>query len=306
MILILSLAVSVSFAASNPAGDGLSPEGLSMKTVVTDSSMWPGLGMGMFTAWDNSVMNGYMNTLIDNGFKQLRIDIPSYQDTEWVEASKEGVINAVSKGAKVIWGVSSNKYDNPAYTITSSNWPDFRQAILDAAMWAQENGVYEFQIGNEEEYHIDETTMTEVQLIKNLKAVATEVQSIFTNGKVSYSCGRYPVPNWVSLGKGDIDLLALNVYQGGTTFSDRWKTDISSMVNAFGSNGTYITEFNLSSVSLDSYSTDESVQAEALNEMIEYIKNSGMKRAFYFTWQTNAYGIIKSDGTYRQLWDKAF
>jgi len=51
---------------------------------------------------------------------------------------------------------------------------------------------------------------------------------------------------------------------------------------------------------------DESVQAEALNEMIEYIKNSGMKRAFYFTWQTNAYGIIKSDGTYRQLWDKAF
>ena len=181
MILILSLAVAVSFAASKPTSQTPAPGNQGVNT-ATDNSMWTGLGMGMFTAWDNSVMDSYISTLMANGFDQLRIDIPSYQDTEWLEASKRGVINAVSKGAKVIWGVSSNKYDDSSYTITASNWPNFRQAILDAAVWAQENGVYEFQIGNEEEYHIDETTMTEVQIIENLKDVATEVQSIFTNG----------------------------------------------------------------------------------------------------------------------------
>jgi len=306
MITMLFLVVFMTLAASKPVSSMNIRTDVTQKGEVLEGEKWPGLGMSMFTAWDNSVMDGYVDTLMTNGFDQLRIDIPSYQDTAWLEASKAGVINAVSKGAKVIWGVSSNKYDDPSYTITASNWPDFRQAILDAARWAQDNGVYEFQIGNEEEYHIDETTMTEVQIIKNLKAVATEVQSIFTNGKVSYSCGRYPLSNWISLGKGDVDLLALNVYQGGTTFSDRWKTDISGLVSAFGSSGTYITEFNLSSISLDSYSTDEGVQAEALSEMIDYIKGSGISRAFYFCWNDSKLGAMESGGTYRQLWGAYF
>ncbi|GAG91907.1 unnamed protein product, partial [marine sediment metagenome] len=175
-----------------------------------------------------------------------------------------------------------------------------------AAQWARNNGVYEFQIGNEEEYHIDETTMTEAQIIANLKSVATEVQSIFTNGKISYSCGQLLISDWVNTGKGDIDILAANVYQKHSSGYYNWQSDINNLVNAFGSNGAYITEFNLSGISLDSYSADEVVQAEALSEMIEYIEGSGITRAFYFTWQNNAHGVIKSDGTYRQLWDQAF
>jgi hypothetical protein len=264
---------------------------------------WSGLGMGLFSGCAS-----YIDTILANGFEELRIDIPDYQNAIWLNDSKATVTRAIGKGAKVIWGVSSNALNNTDYTITAENWPTFRQAILDAAQWAQDNGVFEFQLGNEEELHIDGTTMTEAQIIINLKSVAIDVKAIFTNGNVSYSCWQESINDWITAGKGDIDILASNIYIGGTTFDDTWKTNITNLVNTFGVDGTYLTEFNLSWSSLDDYSTDETVQAAALTEMIEYIKASGMTRAFYFTWKDDGeahFGVVKADGTYRLLWNQA-
>ncbi|GAH50078.1 unnamed protein product, partial [marine sediment metagenome] len=87
--------------------------------------------------------------------------------------------------------------------------------------------------------------------------------------------------------------------------SNKWKTDITKLVNAFGADGTYITEFNLSWSSLDDYSTDEAIQAAALTEMIEYIKASCITRALYYAWKSDEFGVVKDDGTYRLLWNQA-
>lgn len=258
---------------------------------------WSGLGMGLFFSWESGV-----DTMLANGFTNLRIDIPDYQDSDLIW-SKAMVIRTIAKGAKVVWGVTSNPGDNPDYIITAESWSTFRQAILDNAQWAQDNGVFEFQIGNEEEYHIDETTMTVEQLISNLKSVATEVKQIFTNGNVSYTCADEHIDDWVVAGKGDLDILASNIYKGGNGYySEPWKAKIDNLVNAFGVDGTYITEFNLSWSSLDDYSTDEAIQAADLTEMIGYIKASGITRAYYFCWK-GYLGVVKDDGTYRLLWD---
>ncbi len=260
---------------------------------------WPGLGMGLYY-----YLESYVDTLLANGFEYLRIDIPNYQDTEELYYSKAKLPGIIAKGAKIIWGVTSNPGDDEDYTITAKNWPTFRLAILDAAQWAQDNGVYEFQLGNEEESHVDGTTMTVDQIITNLKSIATEVKEIFTNGEISYSCNF--VSKWISAGKGDIDILAANIYRGGNgVYNDSWKTDITNLVNAFGAGGTYITEFNLSYSSLDDYSADEAVQAKAVTEMIEYIKASGMTRALFYFWKSDAYGVVKGDETYRLLWKQA-
>ncbi|MCL5072425.1 MAG: hypothetical protein M1308_16270 [Actinobacteria bacterium] len=299
-IIILTIIAGTTLAASKSTGR---VKGKNDSTAVSSQSRWSGLGLGMFS-WE-PYTNDDIDKLLANGFAEIRIDIPDFQDNAKMEESKKAVTYAVVRGAKVIWGVSSNKYNNPDYAITSSSWASFRQAILDAAKWAQDNGVYEFQLGNEEEYHIDETTMTQTQIIADLKSVAKDAQSIFTNGKISYSCGRYPIPDWVSAGKGDIDILALNIYMGDTTFSDNWKIAITDMINAFGPGGTYLTEFNLSSISLDSYSSDETVQVAGLSSMIEYIKGSGMTRALFFTLRANEFGAMKSDGSYRLLWEQA-
>ena len=271
-------------------------------------SKWAGLEISIISApaiCSNEEYDGWIDTLLANGFTEFR-ETPTYQNTTWLAGSKASIIRNVSKGAKYIWGVSSSDGN----TITSANWATFRQAILDAALWAQEHGVFEFQVGNEEEMHNDDDTLTDTQLRTNLKVVATEVQAIFTNGNVSYSCSANTtdINAWISIGKGDIDILACNIYRGGEgSFGDGWKTNITNLVNAFGVNGTYLTEFNLSYTSLDDYSADEAVQAVAITEMIDYIKASGMTRAFYHLWYHPwvPMGVLKDDGTYRLLWDQA-
>jgi len=300
IVITLLFVVVMSLAASKPVPNINTAKVKAQKGNESKYGKWSGLGMVLYSS-----QASYVDTLLANGFTELRIDIPDYQNTSWLAYSKAILPGIISKGAKVIWGVSSNAYNNTDYTITAKNWPTFKQAILDAAQWAQTNGVYEFQLGNEEEFHVDGDTLSEAQLIANLKSVATEVKGIFTNGNVSYSCAYDYISNWISGGKGDIDILASNIYMGGTTFNDTWKTEIDNLVNAFGADGTYITEFNLSWTSLDDYSTDETVQAAALTEMIKYIKASGMTRAFYYTWKNDEFGALKDDGTYRLLWSQA-
>jgi thiol-disulfide isomerase/thioredoxin len=261
--------------------------------------MWSGLGMVLVqTADSNEQYDSWLDTLMANGFTEFR-EIPNYDSADWLAGSKAAIIRNVGKGAKYIWGVASG------VTITSTNWPTFRQAILDAATWAQANGVFEFQLGNEEEIKVDGTTITAAQLIVNLKAVATDVQAIFTNGNVSYTCVFTYIDDWITAGKGNIDILASNLYKEIDGNPYDWETDITNMVNAFGGDGTYLTEFSLSNVSLDDYSTDEAVQAAAITEMVDCIKASGMTRAIYFLWYhpTFKMGVVKDDGTYRLLWN---
>jgi len=267
----------------------------SLSGILNFKGKWSGLGMGIFYP-----QVSYVDTLLANGFTELRIDIPDYQDTDWLANSKAAIITAVGKGAKVIWGVSSNKFNNPDYTITAANYEAFRTAIKDAAQWAQDNGVYEFQLGNEEDDHVDCTTMTEAQIRINLRSIATEVQAIFTNGKVSYTCGFDFIPDWISEGKGDLDILASNVYMDKPPGD--WQTRVTNLVTKFGADGTCLTEFAPSYVSLNTYSEDETVQAAGVTGMIEYIKASGMTRALYFNWFGDQFGVVKDDDTYRLLW----
>jgi hypothetical protein len=281
--------------AEPPSGD------LGIQVNIEKSVKWSGLGMGLYSSQEN-----YIDTLLTNGFTELRIDIPDYQNTSWLAGSKAALPGIIAKGVKVIWGVSCGAEK----TITAANWPAFRLASLDAAQWAQNNGVYEFQLGNELEGKNDDTTLTDVQLIANLKSLATEVQAIFTRGNVSYSCFHSNIDDWVSAGKGDIDLLASNVYRewGVRNTPHSWEDAIDALVSGFGADGTYLTEFNLNSTGIEYYSKDESVQATALTEMIDYIKASGMTRAFFYCWKDDGkyrFGIVKADGSYRLLWNQA-
>jgi len=275
---------------------------------------WSGLGMHIFPTSDNtwglsSSFEERVDELLANGFTQLRIDVTYWAEASAVAISKSAVAIAVSKGAEVIWGVGSG-----ASTITATNWLGYRQAILDNAQWAQDNGVYEFQLGNEEEVHVDGTTMTGEQMIINLKNVAIEVQEIFTNGNISYSFGWTYEDDWIAAGRGDIDIIAFNNYIGGDGYygGDGWKTTIDNLVAAFGVGHTYLTEFGPSYSALEDYSTNEVVQAAAVTEMIEYIKASGMERAIFFCFYDDSlpfgpegFGVVKDDGNYRLLWNQA-
>jgi hypothetical protein len=311
-ILFLIVITTLSLGAVIPPAENVNGQTSLTQKNSTTATKWPGLGMHLDSTSDNlwyapdSVFEGHVDTLVSNGFEMLRIDIPGYSDTEAVNHSKAAVLKAVARGAKVIWGVCGGG------DITAGSWGSQREAILSAARWAQDNGVYEFQIGNEEEKNVDGTTITAAQIRNNLKAVATEAQAIFTRGNISYSmCERTSIEAWNSIGRGDIDVLAYNTYVNADNSEEWnwWKKDISLLVSYFGSDHTYLTEFAPSFVSLNSYSSDEAVQAEAVADMVDYIKSSGITRAIYFNYYDDArpfgptgFGVLKEDGTYRMLW----
>jgi len=262
---------------------------------------WDGLGMGMFSVpSDIPTFLGYIDDLWAKGFRDFRIDIPSWDNAGWVGDSKDTVLAAIAAypSIRIIWGLSSNET-----TLTSSNWSDFSDAVEIAAQWAQDNGVFEFQVGNEEEYHNDDDTLTDADVRAGIRTLATACQSIFTNGNISYSLGYSESPFWISDGKGDLDLIAINVYKGGDEdpYDTAYQTHISNMYSEFGSS-FYITEFNVSYTSLAHYSSDEVKQMKVIDEMLQYIKGIGVERAYFYRYIDDGLGALWDSGTPRQLW----
>jgi len=316
LILCLTLLLLTTVCVVNAIIPKITIGNFEIQENAEEPAMWSGLGMNLFPTSDNTYplelspsFGEWVDELLANGFTQLRIGVTYWAEPSAIAIAKSAITIAVSKGAEVIWGVGSG-----AGTITSANWPDYRAAILAAAQWAQDNGVYKFQLGNEEEVHVDGTTITGADMIVNLKAVATEVQEIFTNGNISYSYGWTYEDDWIAAGRGDIDIIAFNNYIGGEGYygGDGWKTTIDNLVAAFGVDHTYLTEFGPSYSALEDYSTDEAVQAAAVTEMIEYIKSSGMTRAIFFCYYDDSqpfgpegFGVVKTDGNYRLLWNQA-
>lgn len=257
------------------------------------------VGIGMYSTDDISIFEGYIKDCLNNNINCLRIDISNYNNLASIAVSKIAVLKAVSLGAKVVWGVSTNGL-NPK--ITAANWNDYREGVLAVAHWAEDNGVYEFQLGNEVESQIDGTTLTMEQFIINLKALATEVKTIFKRGKISYSIGVEGYTPFLTIDKEDIDILALNLYRGSPTQTG-WKTIISNYYDTFGSDGTYLTEMGLNGTSLANYSADEDIQASAILEMIEYCSYKGIKRVHYFNYIGDAFGVRNDNGTYKKILD---
>ena len=287
-------------------------DNINVSEYVSQSKLmiWSGMGMQMFSTSDNlwyaedSVFDQQVLTLIANGFTTIRLDLCTYDDTDAIARSKAAALRAMVAGLNVVWGIASDG----DHILTSTTWPGFSTAVQSAATWAEANGIWEFQIGNEEEYHNDDDTLTDTQLIANLKSLATTVQGIFTSGNVSYSTSIDFVSNWQTAGKGDIDLLAWTVYTTGNSEPVPWENAIDEISSTWGASA-YVSEFSPSWVNLADFSADEGLQADKVEEMIAYFIKSGIPRAYYFCFYDDSrpygvqgFGAQKTDLSFRQLW----
>ena len=252
--------------------------------------------------YDTENFDFYFDGLLAAGFTQIRIHMADWTYPTDVTVTKTAALAAIAKGFDVLWGVGSSNT-----TQTSSNWDDYVTTLEAAAAWAQANEIYEFLIGNEEERHNNDTTLTDAQLRTNLRALATSVQTIFTNGDVGYGNSCEFLSDWITEGRGDIDQLSWMVYMDEAN----WKTNIDSIVAAFGADHAYISEFNVDSGGYVYYSENEAVQAAGVTEMLEYFKASGITRAFFFCYtippwyEEDTFEVLKEDGTYRLLWSQS-
>lgn len=286
----------------NKVGEIYNPAGAIITVITEEPGKWSGLGMNVFSTNDTTEFDNHIDELLAVGITHIKTESGDPLFTAGYNKVKNATLRAIAKGAIMHFGVTQTEP-----ILTASNWSTYVANVLDAAQWAQDNGISEFKIGNELEYYIDGTTLTQAQLIVNLKTLATQVQTIFTNGKIWYSCGQDHISDWTSAGKGDIDILASNVYMEWDGNPAPWKAYIDALVGAFGADGIALTEFNLAVEGIDAYSEDEEVQAAGITEMLDYIIASGMTKAYFFMYADvdwiSGYNVLKADETYRLMWN---
>ena len=273
---------------------------------------WGGLGVVYGNNWETVLYNGpspfptaEVSTELDEiyagGVRRLRIILPTFTYTEensWIDWCHACITLALSKGFYVVWGVVGG-----AVTLTAANWDTFATAVKTQAAACQILGLSEFQIGNELEADIDNTTITESPLRYNLSTLGSEVQCIFTTRHVSCSVsGRQPQVDWIAdANKGDLDSLALNDY-GLYVNSVQFEVNLSAFNAVYGGN-FYLSELNLSAISSD-YINGETWEAGQIFDRIKIIKKYGIKSAYFFTWRWDStnFAIKKSDGSTKQWW----
>jgi len=282
-----------------------------------DQKTKPFLAMNVFTTQDNlwyapdSVFDGFCDELIAVGFTHIRAEQTTYTDLGAIAHTQAAVLRAIAKGLHVSWGPGAG-----GTTLTASTWPDYAQAVQDAAQWAQDNDLPQFSIGNEEEMHIDETTITVNQVIDNIKALATTVKSIYTKGPLIYSTYPLAYDRWRIVGKGDLDLLGVNQYMSGDTpewsgtqDDDKFKGWLDDLIDSFGTDGFIITEWGPSWRPHDDFGS-EAFQAQKVAEALEWMDERGIQRAYFFTYYQDprpfgpaGFGVRETDGSYNLMWN---
>lgn len=273
---------------------------------------WTGLGINLCTDQYNDAdpasWDSYISYLRSKGFTNFRVSLYAHDD-EGQTKNKAAVVRAVAGGANVTWGV-----DSSSGTLDSTEWTAYHSAILTAAQWAQDNGVSEFQLGNEREHWVG-GDLSVTQFIANIKSTAAECQEIFTNGPISYTPSHWFIQNWVdheattAITPGtNLDRYGMNLYinsSGDTEFGLTWQEAIDLVNTTWGPTKAYITEFSVNSNSWTNYSANELMQANGLSTILEYIKTSGLDRATFFVWNwlSGEFGIITESGDpYKDLW----
>lgn len=288
-------------------GAGTYPEGTVVEVEAIPNpdyefDHWEGdtqIGMCIEDIYDEN-FDTKIDELLANGFTQIRITISDFNLPDDVDIAKGKVLIAIAKGANATWGIGCSNI-----TLTAANWDSYRNVVLAQAQWAQDNGVYEFVIGNEEERHNDDTTITDAQVRNNIRSLATEVKAIFTNGQVTYGNACLFLTDWINEGMGDLDQIGWMVYG-----DEDWLNNVDTIISAFGTDRAYINEWNVDSGGYYQVPTrTEADEAIIITEMLGYFKVKGITRTFFFLYsipfwyQENSFEVRKTDGTYRQLWN---
>lgn len=219
------------------------------------------------------------------GVTKLRIVYPPF-DSANVGNIQALVQRALSAGFYVIWGVTAG-----GTTVTTSRWASFKSYVTSTlAPWAQaqNNSNLQLSVGNEEELHIDGTTVTASTVRSDVGGTyGSAVKSAYTKGLISYETAATQRAAWASLGKGNLDKIGFNVYFEVDP-TGNFTASISAIVSGFGSSG-YISEWSTpggySDLGTEVGWSDNLMARKAI------IQASGVSDAYAFCYKDGAFGV---------------
>lgn len=183
------------------------------------------------------------------------------------------------------------------YVISGGEWgmldpaqlPQYREAVLRQAKWAQANGIAQFSVGNEQEDRLKD--ISESQWARDVVAMAAAVHQVFF-GTVSYETPRNRATAWTRVDLGALDLLGLNMYDGFAADARA----LSDNIAAHGVRHVYVSETNCGFNSVAACTTDSGLAAETQGDLLRLIRDYPQTAFYLYTWravgQDAAFGIV--------------
>lgn len=168
-------------------------------------------GHNLVAASYRAVVTNQLEDIWSAGYRILRVAHPTYNSsTATLDMCRDVVVRALDMGFIVHWGVTATRP-----TVTAANHATFSSYVTSVvAPWAQglNHPRLKLSLGNEEELHLDGTTLTTLTFKTAVKNLATSVRSIYTAGSIEYATDAAQRAEWASEGLGDIDLIGFNLY----------------------------------------------------------------------------------------------
>lgn len=282
--------------------------------------IWSGLGFNV-----GNENNGRTQAQWDADFDILKaigvtkLRIAQFSYNWWVptgdlynynDYTKALALRAKEKGFYVTWGVCGGR----VHMDTQEIWDDFvdnaNYGVKVHAAWAQANGIDQFQFMNEEEAFLGDSVFSQSQIRDKSRALATELQAIFTRGPISRSVDNVNWYVWTqdAAGRGDIDIMGLNCYSTYANIGvDTFRSRALAWITEFGASNCAITEWNLSAVS--SQLSDSVGDTIKIGGRMKTLQDLGYTDTYFFTlrWENSGsddqYAVFKKNGNKRLWWN---
>lgn len=239
--------------------------------------------------------------------KRLRIAIPYHLTVQAVNNTKALVKQAIAAGFEVTYGVTAGA------VCTLSDYNTWKNtSVPAAALWASQNGVQTFYIGNEEDWNsqfsfddhgtYDVGGKTPTQIRDDVRTLATTLKGLYPAMRIVYSTAQGTVLGWDDEGTGDLDALGINMYDTLNNFNNNIPYFLSlafgekMFVSEFGPNGPYPGD----APNDDAFRYD-------LFARVNYLRVNGLE-AYYYTWRDGGdeWALRLSDDSYRPGFEQIF
>ncbi len=279
---------------------------------------WSGLGVNYKSLGKIADDIIYFNSI---GLHYIRMHVP-YAPVPWQPNTLANWRGAARRfhnaGFHVMWGFSSLGVGT---TITSSNWSDYANSVVNEARYCQKNDVCDlFIIGNELESYNDNTTLSDAQLrsnIRDLDVAVKAVSSIPTIYCSEYgsSASTFGTYQWIQEGKGTISCLGANLYGNYDAATNIYfpryavgQGGILPLNSKFG-NEWMISEFNVDATASVFNVVPDDRREKELATYLEFMKAQNVPRAYLYQYrafldddQNDSFYLRDSNGSFKKAW----
>lgn len=239
--------------------------------------------------------------------RRIRMTIPSWNDATGVANARAMALIAKNMGFFVSYGVTS-----AGTGISLSDYNGWKAAVPGEALWASDNGIDRFYVGNEEDWwallgEINAGGVTEANVQTDVRTLAASLKASYPDMEIVYSTAQGTVLGWDSGGTGSLDLLGFNMYDTEVSFEATldYFLSLSFASKMFISEWNYDTPYPASGLTATQYRAD-------LLARRKKIVTTGIE-AFFFTWDwggsygtSSDWGISNGDGTYKPGLEQIF